>query len=188
MLYGDGTVDAGFYELMVPHQYGLGEANLLGLNIGKIIGGVVKAIPGVGQAVDIATGLISPGGGGASSGGRSPEVLAKDAADQARYYQLAKAGDTTTIVESGMTAEQRLRWEASPANYGNPAEVVGAQRYLAMLAQDRASGAAAPAGAPGVPTTAMPYGGGGAGLPSWVLPLALGVGAAFLLPRLFGPR
>ncbi|MCP4902928.1 MAG: hypothetical protein GY906_38690 [bacterium] len=98
--------------------------------IGRIAGGVVKGATGI----DVG-GIF--GGGNGGPGGRSPEVIAADAADQSRYFEMAKAGDTTTVVESGMTAEQRLQWEASPANAGNPAEVGGAQRYLTMLEQYR---------------------------------------------------
>ncbi|MCP4899824.1 MAG: hypothetical protein GY906_22890 [bacterium] len=100
-----------------------GGLGLFGIALPAIIGGAVS----VGKSIF--------GGGG--NGGRSAATIAADAADQMRYYQMALAGDTTTIVE-GMTAEARLRWEASPANAGNPQEVAGATNLLRQLDAERA--------------------------------------------------
>lgn len=181
MLYGDGTFDTSYYGLTVPYLYHFENDDTLGLfgiNLGKLFKGAVGVvagfIPGGSIAVDIATGLI-PGGSQEvpNSGGRTAGTINKDLADQARYFQLAAAGDTFTRVEGGMTALARLIWEASPANSGNPYEVNNARVLLQRLAASRTDVEVVPT--PGTPRMA--------GLPAWVLPAAIGAGALLFLRR-----
>lgn len=197
MLYGDGTFDASYYGETVPYLYHL-EDDGLGLSIGGIFKTVARTaagfVPGGGAAFDIATGII--GGNGAVS-----DQTRRDLADQQRYFELAVSGnDPVRVFEGGpSTGEQRLRWEASSQNSGNPAEQQNAKALLAQLAEIRRQrllpprplpGALPPPGAPtpaapGFPTAA-PIG-TAADRNQWILPAAL-IGGALLLPALLKGR
>lgn len=183
MLYGDGSCERDWYQFMVPQQYGVGT---LGLNIGKLVGGVVKSIPGVGTAVDTATALL-PGGGG-----NVPDC-ATGAGAQGVRLELAR-NIMGPIYQGRMpdaTALQRLDFLASgadPVTRDCPSVLQEARAAAAAVADFRARGTSAgggsgpydlpPSNAPGVPTQTMT-----AGVPSWLVPVGLAVAGGFVVSR-----
>ncbi len=199
MLYGDGTFDASYYGETAPYLYHL-EDDGLGLSIGGIFKTVARTaagfVPGGGAAFDIATGIINSGNGSAQ--------MTADLADQQRYFEAAASGnDPVRQIEGGpSTGEQRLRWEASSQNAGNPAEQQNARMLLARLDELRRQrlapapvrpvpGAIPPPGAPaptpaapGFPTAPTPAAGR---VQQWILPAAI-IGGVLLLPQLLRGR
>ncbi len=208
MLYGDGTFDTSYYGRTAPYLYHLENdesLGLFGIDFGKLAKGILRPIagliPGGGTAFDLATGIFSVGGGSGCVG-EGPQQRYRDDMTQVMRTQR-DAFDRGLPIRLNLVPFSEFRRTAETPGAMQECPELKAQ-VQAFVSQYDANVTAMRAGAPppppvpavipGAPTagpTVKPPGpipGAApvptpAGLPGWVLPVAIGTGTLLFLAR-----